>query len=1510
MKRASKISQKSIPENQGLYLPETEFDSCGVGFVANIKGIKSFKIVSDAITMLENMEHRGATGYESNTGDGAGLQIQIPHELLYDEALNFGFDLPEPDYYGVGMLFFPQNNFIREECKEIIEQSADKLGLKILGYRPVPINNIDLGDLAKSVEPVMEMLFVERPFDVETDKDFERKLFVFRNYISHQITSVTSNDPIGFYVASFSCKKLIYKGQLRSVQIRNYFKDLTNPKTRSAFGMIHSRFATNTSPTWSLAQPFRFLAHNGEINTIGGNLNWLKSSEKTFSNPNFTPQEMDMILPLTKPNQSDSSYLDNMVELLYHSGRSLPHTMMMLIPEAWDGNKQMEDYKKDFYEFHACMMEPWDGPASISFTDGEMIGATLDRNGLRPSRYCVTSDDLVIMASESGALPVNPKNVIKRGRLQPGKMFLVDMKKGVIVSDDELKKEICTSQPYRDWLDKMNINLKELPSPKIRFNKLQSEDIFKYQKAFGYSREDLDKVIKEMAVHGKEPIGAMGFDAPLAVLSEKPQHFSSYFKQLFAQVTNPPIDPIREKLVMSLTTIIGGNGNLLEDDKNFAHSIKLEHPILNNEQLEKLRSVDTGKFQSKTIYTYFKADEKEGSLKKALDRICRYAMDAVEDGFEVIILSDRSLDSQHASIPSLLACSAVHHHLIRKGVRRRVGLVIEAGDVWEVHHFASLLGFGATAINPYLALASIRQMFYDGEFKQDADLEQLKYNYKKAVGDGLLKIFSKMGISTLQSYHGAQIFEIIGLNKPLVNTCFTGAISRINGIGFDEIAKEALAKHHQAFEKDSAFGILDSGGIYQWRKDSEYHQFNPQSIHLLQQATWNANYEIFKKYSRAVNRQTENASLLRGLLEFKNDRQSIPLSEVEPIENILKRFATGAMSFGSISWEAHTTLAIAMNRIGAKSNTGEGGEDENRYVINENGDSLRSSIKQVASGRFGVTARYLAEAEELQIKMTQGAKPGEGGQLSGEKVDSWIGKTRHSTPGVGLISPPPHHDIYSIEDLAQLIFDLKNANRHARISVKLVSKAGVGTIASGVAKAKADHILISGYDGGTGASPLSSVRHTGLPWELGLAETHQTLIKNKLRQRVTVQVDGQMKTGRDLVMATLLGAEEWGIATSALIVEGCILMRKCHLNTCPVGIATQNEELRKKFTGKPEHLVSYFTFLAMEVREIMASLGFRTIDEMVGQSQCLEKKKEIKFWKHQNIDLSGLLYKMETDLPIVKAEEQDSGLDESLSWKMLEVSKSALENNGKVEASFSIKNTDRTVGTILSHELTKIYHSDGMQEDALKFNFKGTAGQSFGAFCNQGMTMILEGDANDYFGKGLSGAKLAVFPDEEAVIKANENSIIGNVALYGATSGKVFINGMAGERFCVRNSGATAVVEGIGDHGCEYMTGGTVVILGGVGRNFGAGMSGGIAYVWDVRKDLEKNFNPDMADLENLTEKDVELIMDLIKEHFEITGSYLAEYLLSDFENNLKHFVKVYPREYKKVMENQINVMK
>lgn len=1490
-------------KNFGLYRPEFEFDSCGVGFVANIKGVKSHKVVADAITMLENMEHRGAIGFESNTGDGAGIQIQIPHEFLVEEASHYGIELPQPGDYGVGVFFFPQNMALIDECKNIIHHAAERLQLNLLGYRPIPVNNIELGDLAKQVEPIMEMLIIEKPFEVESDEDFERKLFVFRNYISKQVNAILQNDPIGFYVASLSCRKIVYKGQLRSIQIRKYFRDLTNPKLTSAFGMIHSRFATNTSPTWSLAQPFRFIAHNGEINTVQGNLNWLKSSQKTFSSPYFTEQEMEMLLPLVIPNQSDSAYLDNMIEMLVHSGRSLPHVMMMLIPEAWDGNELMEDYKRDFYEFHACIMEPWDGPASISFTDGKIIGATLDRNGLRPSRYCVTSDDMVVMASETGALPVDPAKIIKSGRLQPGKMFLVNLEKGKIISDEELKSEICTSQPYREWLGKQKIHLEELPTPRIRFTKLQSEDIFKYQQAFGYTREDIDQVIKTMALTGKEPIGSMGFDAPLAVLSEKPQHLSSYFKQLFAQVTNPPIDPIRERMVMSLTTVIGGKGNMLSEDKSFAHSITLKHPILNNAQLEKLRSIDTGSFQAKTIQTYFKADGKSGSLKRGIDRICRYAMDAIEDGFDVLILSDRAIDSDHVAIPTLLACSAVHHYLVRKGVRRKIGLVTEAGDVWEVHHFAALLGFGATAINPYLALASIRKLHEDGEL--EGDLYELKKNYLKSIGEGLLKIFSKMGVSTLQSYQGSQIFEIVGLNKMVVNSCFTGAISRIEGIGFDEIAKEALAKHHQAFRPVIRQHILEEGGVYQWKKKGEEHQYQPDTVHLLQQSTWKNDYELFKKYSRIVNLGKGLPANLRSLLELKNDRPAITLDEVEPVENILKRFATGAMSFGSISWEAHTTLAIAMNRIGAKSNTGEGGEDEIRYDLLPNGDNLRSAIKQVASGRFGVTSRYLAEADEIQIKMAQGAKPGEGGQLPGYKVDEWIGKTRHATPGVGLISPPPHHDIYSIEDLAQLIFDLKNANRHARISVKLVSKAGVGTIASGVAKAKADHILISGYDGGTGASPISSVRHAGLPWELGLAETHQTLIKNKLRHRVTLQADGQVKTGRDIVIATLLGAEEWGVATSALIVQGCILMRKCHLNTCPVGIATQNPDLRAKFSGSADHLVNYFTFLAREVRELMASLGFRTIDEMVGQYQCLQKKEKITHWKHQKIDLGEFLQKIDSEFPMIKSEDQEDELANSLTWDMLKAAQQAIDTNAKAEAFFEVKNTDRAIGTLLSHEVTKKYQSEGMAEDALTFHLQGTAGQSFGAFCNKGITLRLEGYANDFFGKGLSGAKLVAKLPKETPVKAHENSIVGNVALYGATSGKAFINGIAGERFCVRNSGATAVVEGVGDHGCEYMTGGRVVILGDVGRNFGAGMSGGIAYVWDAHQSLERNFNPDMADLEPLDEEDKSIVKALIEEHVQFTDSEIGKYLLSDFEQMSPYFVKVFPRDYKTALLKQ-----
>ncbi|MCB9201436.1 MAG: glutamate synthase large subunit [Flavobacteriales bacterium] len=1489
----------NVEDNKyGLYQPEFEFDSCGVGFVANIKGVKSYDVVSDAITMLENMEHRGATGYEDNTGDGAGIQIQIPHELLLESALELGFDLPEAGKYGVGMLFFPQNESLRKESKRIFNRAAEKLNFTILGYRPVPVDNSDIGETARNVEPIMEMVFIEKPFDIKDEKTFERKLFILRNYASHQIANIAQNDPIGFYVASLSCTKVIYKGQLRSLQVRDYFKDLTNPKLTSAFGMVHSRFATNTSPSWKLAQPFRFIAHNGEINTVQGNLNWLKSSEKNFESPLFTKQELDMILPLVPSLQSDSACLDNMVEMLTHAGRELPHVMMMLVPEAWDGHENMEDYKRYFYEYHACMMEPWDGPASLSFTDGNIIGATLDRNGLRPSRFCVTSDDRVVMASESGALPVDPAKVIKRGRLQPGKMFLVDMIQGRIISDEELKKNICTQNPYQEWIEKHKINLTELPEPKIRFSKIRGEDVFKYQKAFGYTREDTDVVIKEMALVGKEPTGAMGYDSPIAVLSEKPQHLSYYFKQLFAQVTNPPIDPLREQLVMSLTTIIGSSGNLLVSDEKTAHCVTLNHPVLDNGQLEKLRSIDSGTFQAKTLQTYFRADGKQGRMQQALNRLCNYAMDAVEDGFEVIILSDRSIDSEHAAIPSLLACSAVHHHLIRNGVRGKVGLVVEAGDVWEVHHFATLLGFGATAINPYLALASIRR-FIESKEIQDKSFSELKKNYIKSIGNGLLKIFSKMGISTLQSYQGAQIFEILGINKEVVNKYFTGAITRIDGLGLDDIAQEALAKHFDAYQPKATHPVLNEGGVYQWKRTGEYHSYNPQTVHLLQQSTKTGDYSIFKKYSRVANNLTDKSSTLRGMLELKNDRPSISIDEVEPIESIMKRFATGAMSFGSISWEAHTTLAIAMNRIGAKSNTGEGGEDEKRYDVLANGDSMRSAIKQVASGRFGVTSRYLTESDEIQIKMAQGAKPGEGGQLPGGKVDEWIGKTRHSTPGVGLISPPPHHDIYSIEDLAQLIFDLKNANREARISVKLVSKAGVGTIASGVTKAKADHILISGYDGGTGASPMSSIRHAGLPWELGLVETHQTLIKNKLRQRVTIQTDGQIKTGRDIVIATLLGAEEWGVATSALIVEGCILMRKCHLNTCPVGIATQKEELRNKFTGDPDHVVNYFTFLATEVRELMANLGFRTINEMIGQSQCLTKRENLDYWKHKNIDLSLLLHKVESELPLYKSEPQDHGLDTSLSWKMLDVAKDAIENGGKVEADFDIINIDRTVGTILSNELTKKYKSEGMPEDSLVFNFTGTAGQSFGAFCNKGITMKLKGDANDYFGKGLSGAKLVVSPDNNAILTPNENSIVGNVALYGATSGKVFINGMAGERFCVRNSGATAVVEGIGDHGCEYMTGGKALILGSVGRNFGAGMSGGIAYIWDIKNTIESNLNTEMVELDELTENDIKEIKSLLEEHYQYTKSPLAELLLNDFDNNLKYITKVFPTDYK-----------
>lgn len=1502
-----------MTSNAGLYSPAFEHDACGIGFVANIKNNKSHQIVSDALTILENMEHRGACGCENNTGDGAGITIQTPHEFFFDECVKMGIHLPPFGRYGVGVLFFPKDIRLKEECRDIFNRAAEKLGLDILVYRKVPVNPEGIGPTALSVEPEMEQVFIACPDHITDRDEFERKLFLLRNYSSHTINNTIRKDAIGFYIASLSYKTVVYKGQLTSSQVRHYFPDLNNKRVVTAFGLIHSRFATNTFPSWRLAQPFRYIAHNGEINTVQGNVNWLKTSERGFTSPYFSKEEMEMLLPIISEGQSDSACLDNMIELLTLCGRSLPHVMMMLIPEAWDDNDLMDPVKKAFYEFHASFMEPWDGPASISFTDGRIIGATLDRNGLRPSRYCVTTDDRVIMASESGALPVDPKIVKEKGRLQPGKMFVVDLEQGRIISDDELKQTICSQKPYAEWLNKYKIRLEELPEPRVSFTHLEHEQVFKYQKAFGYSTEDLENIIAPMAIDGKEPVGSMGTDVPLAVLSDQPQHLANYFKQLFAQVTNPPIDPIRERLVMSLTTFVGSAGNLLVEDPLDCHTVALKQPILNNHELEKIRSIDTGVFQAKTLQTYFRADGKPGSLQKGLERLCRYAVDAADDGFEVLILSDRAIDSEHAPIPSLLACAAVHHHLIRKGKRGQVGLIVEAGDVWEVHHFACLIGFGATAINPYLALSTIRDMKLSGMITSDLDADHLKKNYIKAVNEGLLKVFSKMGISTLQSYQGAQIFEIIGLNQTVVDRYFTGATSRIQGMGLDEIAKEILAKHNLAFSrKDIPVERLPVGGVYQWKRKGEFHLFNPQTIHLLQYSTRMNDYNTFKKYSKLVNDQSEKAATLRSMFEFKRNRPSISIDEVEPAENIYKRFATGAMSFGSISHEAHSTLAIAMNRLGGKSNTGEGGEDEMRYEPLPNGDSMRSAIKQVASGRFGVTSYYLTMADELQIKMAQGAKPGEGGQLPGHKVDDWIGKVRHSTPGVGLISPPPHHDIYSIEDLAQLIYDLKNANRDARINVKLVSKAGVGTIAAGVTKAKADVVLIAGHDGGTGASPISSIKHAGLPWELGLAETHQTLVKNKLRSRVVVQTDGQLKTGRDIAIAALLGAEEWGVATAALVVEGCIMMRKCHLNTCPVGVATQDPVLRKRFTGNADHVVNFFKFLTQELREIMAELGFKTVDEMVGQVECLEQKKDIKHWKYSKLDLSPILYKEPASLytGLYKMEEQDHGIDGVLDWKLLEKAKPALDKGQKVYAEFNCINTDRTIGTILSNEISKKYKGEGLPDDTIHFKFIGTGGQSFGAFNTKGVTLELEGDSNDYFGKGLSGAKLIVYPSQDAGFVPEENIIIGNVAFYGATAGSAYIRGKAGERFAVRNSGVRAVVEGVGDHGCEYMTGGRVVVLGDTGRNFAAGMSGGIAYVYDVKGQFATLCNKEMVDLDPVTNGDSAELRDMIENHFAYTGSTVAKFILDDFENQLKNFIKVFPRDYKKVLKEKAKTVK
>jgi glutamate synthase (NADPH/NADH) large chain len=1492
--------------SQGLYRPEFEHDACGTGFIAYLNGQKSHQIIADALTMLENMEHRGACGCDSDSGDGAGLLLQLPHWFFLEECTALNIRLPEPGSYGVGMLFLPKDAATKEACRRVILAAGKQLGLPVLGFRPVPVNPTGIGPTALAAEPDMEQVFIGRPAGLPTAEDFERKLYVLRRFITKTVAETVPAAGDNFYFTSLSSQTIVYKGQLTTYQVRGYFPDLSDARVTSAFGMVHSRFSTNTMPSWKLAQPFRHLAHNGEINTLRGNLNWFYAGVRSYVSPYFTAEEMEMLLPVIDNNQSDSACLDNIVEVLLHSGRPLPHVLMMLVPEAWDGNTQMDPLKKAFYEFHATFMEPWDGPAALLFTDGHLLGAMLDRNGLRPLRYTLTDDGRVLVASETGVLPIPESIITRKGRLQPGKMLLIDTRAGQIITDEELKERAARQQPYGQWLDEYQIRLEELPEPRQVFTDLAADAVFKYHQVFGYTREDIDTIITPMALEGKEPIGSMGVDVPLAVLSDQPQHLSSYFKQFFAQVTNPPIDPIRERLVMSLATFIGNNGNILDEDKMHCHCVALRQPVLTNHELEKLRSIDTGLFNAKTLQTYFKADGQPGALEAGLARLCRYAEDAVNDGFEVLILSDRAVDSKHAPIPSLLAVSAVHHHLIRLGNRAAVGLVVEAGDVWEVHHFACLLAFGATAINPYLALSTVQTMHAGGQLRSSQDAGQLRQNYIKAVCDGLLKIFSKMGISTLQSYQGAQVFEILGLNQDVVDRYFTGAVTRIGGLGLDEIARETLYKQFQGFKASSADEqpLLPEGGVYQWRRRGEAHLFNPESVHLLQHATRTNNYDVYRRYARLVNEQPERLFSLRGLLDFARHRPAIALEEVEPAEQIMRRFATGAMSFGSISHEAHSTLAIAMNRIGGKSNTGEGGEDPMRYEQLPNGDSMRSAIKQVASARFGVTAQYLTNADELQIKMAQGAKPGEGGQLPGHKVDEWIARVRHATPGVGLISPPPHHDIYSIEDLAQLIFDLKNANRAARISVKLVSKAGVGTIAAGVAKAHADVILIAGYDGGTGASPISSIKHAGLPWELGLAEAHQTLVRNQLRSRVVLQADGQIKTGRDLAVAALLGAEEWGVATAALIAGGCILMRKCHLNTCPVGVATQDPELRRLFTGQPEHIVNLFRFLAEELREIMAELGFRTVNEMVGRPQFLKLRENLAHWKARTLDLTDLLQPVPNPSggTLYHSEEQDHGLRNILDWQLLKYARPALQEQTPVHATFEVHNTDRTIGTLLSNEVTKRYQGAGLPAGTINFRFRGSAGQSFGAFGAPGLAFQLEGEANDYVGKGLSGAQLAIYPAPDARFVPEQNIIIGNVALYGATSGELFVRGQAGERFAVRNSGATAVVEGVGDHGCEYMTGGRALILGRTGRNFAAGMSGGIAWVYDSDGSFPQNCNLEMVELDPLDADDEDQIRRLLHRHQQLTGSRLAAFLLDNWQEEAARFVKVFPSEYKKVL--------
>ncbi len=1473
--------------------------------MVNLNGKKSHSIVKDALTMLTNMEHRGATGSDPETGDGAGISVQLPHEFFKKELQEFAIDLPEPGNYGVGMIFFPQVYEVREKCRKAVNLCVRQLGFELLGYRLVPVNGQVPGHESKAVEPYIEQVFIKPTDSNLRGEDLERKLYVLRSLISHEVKQSVSGENGTYFMVSLSSRTIIYKGQLKTDQVGKYYHDLNHPDFKSALAIVHSRFSTNTFPNWKLAQPFRFIAHNGEINTIKGNVNKMKSKEALMTSPFFTEEELKWLLPITNPENSDSANLDAMVELLTLAGRPLPHVMMMLVPEAWQDNQQMDTYRKAFYKFHASLMEPWDGPAALFFTDGTQIGATLDRNGLRPVRYCITKSGRLIMASETGALIVDPADVIKRGRLQPGKMLLADTAQNKIYDDDEIKQLVCNDKPYFDWIQEHRIKLHLCPEPELTLPRVKPEDLRQKQKAFGYTSEDLKLIIKPMVTTGKEPVGSMGSDTPLAVLSQQSQHISYYFKQHFAQVSNPPIDPIRERLVMSLFTRLGESLNILDETPYHTRQIHISHPVLSHEDFHKLFNLKAEGYDPKRIDATFSTKE-PGSLQKRLDEICADAEAAARAGHKILIISNRNIGPQQAAIPSLLAVGAIHHHLIEKRIRAKTGLVVEAGDAWETHHYATIIGFGASCVYPYMVYDTIQSLIDQEKLDTSLPLSHYVKQYTYAVGNGLLKILSKMGISTLQSYQGAQIFEILGIGQEVIQKCFKGTLSRLEGLNFEDLEKECLIKHEAAFPQQAGHldGVLETGGFFQWKRRGEVHLLQPEVIHNLQKSTRLNDFLLYKEYSKAVRAQQDAHITLRSLFEFRK-RQSVPLEEVEPAKNILKRFATGAMSFGSISHEAHTTLAIAMNRIGGKSNSGEGGEDEARFIVKPNGDSERSAVKQVASGRFGVTSHYLANADEIQIKVAQGAKPGEGGQLPGHKVDHWIARVRHSTPGVGLISPPPHHDIYSIEDLKQLIYDLKNANPDARINVKLVAEAGVGTIAAGVAKAKADAIMISGADGGTGASPLSSIRHAGLPWELGLAEAHQTLMKNNLRSRVVLQTDGKLMTGYDLAVATLLGAEEYGIATAALIVEGCIMMRKCHTNTCPVGIATQNPELRKLFTGDPDHLVNFFTFMAEEMRQVMASLGFRTINEMIGQSHVLKVRTDLNHWKLRNLDLSPILHQETVGKNVGAYHQisQDHEIENVLDRQLIRDFKEGKEGVNQ----YKIHNIDRSVGAMLSYEISKEHGKAGLPENSFTAEFHGSAGQSFGTFLAPGATFRLVGESNDYLGKGLSGGKLILQPFKESTYKAHEHIITGNVALYGATSGQAFINGMAGERFCVRNSGAEAVVEGIGDHGCEYMTGGKVLILGEVGKNFGAGMSGGMAYIYDTKSLFAGQCNTEMVDLEQPEEEDLAWIEQKLNEHYAYTGSVLAQEILVNWNENKAAFVKVMPHDLKLAMQVKKN---